>query len=92
VTSRRTFSTGQPIIARPQAWGPFKTIFTSEEKTIREPISPYGYKNDGTWDLGAKAFFTTWQHAKRACFTVIPNGEHEWAAQKGAKVVPLWTK
>jgi hypothetical protein len=90
---RATFFNGQPFTAStPSGSTQFKMTFTSDGKMIREPLAQSGYKNNGTWKLDAKGFCTTWQHAKRTCFTVIPNGENKWSVQKGANEVATWAK
>ena len=87
-----TFFNGQPFTASTPVGTKFKMTFTPNGKMIREPLAQSGYKNNGTWKLDAKGFCTTWQNAKRTCFTVIPTGENKWSVQKGANVVATWTK
>ena len=90
---KATFFNGQPFTASTPSGGTqFKMTFTPDGKMIREPLAQSGYKNNGTWKLDAKGFCTTWQYAKRTCFTVIPSSEKKWSVQKGAKVVATWTK
>jgi len=87
------FFNGQPFTAStPSGSTRFKMTFTSDGKMMREPLAQSGYKNHGTWKLSAKGFCTTWEHAKRTCFTVLPDGENKWSVQKGANVVATWTK
>jgi hypothetical protein len=93
VDIKSTFFNGQPFTAStPSGSTRFKMTFTSDGKMTREPLAQSGYKNNGTWKLNAKGFCTTWQNAKRTCFTVIPNGENKWSVQQGANVVATWTK
>jgi hypothetical protein len=87
-----TFFNGQPFTASTPGGTQFKMTFTPDGKMIREPLAHTGYKNNGTWKLDAKGFCTTWQHAQRTCFNVIPNGENKWSIQKGASVIATWTK
>ena len=88
-----TFFNGQPFTASTPSGGTqFKMTFTPDGKMIREPLAQSGYKSHGTWKLDAKGFCTTWQHAKRTCFTLVQNGENKWSIQKGAKVAATWTK
>jgi hypothetical protein len=89
---KTTFFNGQPFTASTPSGTQFKMIFTSDGKMTREPLTHAGYKNYGTWKLDAKGFCTTWQNAKRTCFTVVPNGQNKWSVQKGAKVITTWTK
>ena len=85
---RATFFNGQPFTAStPSGATQFKMTFTPDG-----PLAQSGYKNNGTWKLDAKGFCTTWQHAKRTCFTVIPYDDNKWSVQKGANEVATWTK
>jgi hypothetical protein len=88
-----TFFNGQAFTAStPSGDTQFKMTFTPGGKMTREPLAQSGYKNNDTWKLDAKGFCTTWQNAKRTCFTVTPNGENKWSIQKGETLVATWTK
>ena len=84
-----TFFNGQPFTASTLGGTKFKMTFTPDGKMTREPLAQSGQKNTGTWKLSAKGFCTTWQHAKRNCFTVIPKGENHWAVQEIAPTIAI---
>ena len=79
-----------PIDCRRPRWAALPHAQASTVNTREHALS--GYKNKGTWKLNKNGFCTTWQHAKRTCFTVIPNGENKWSVRKGANGVATWTK
>jgi hypothetical protein len=88
-----TFFDGQAFTAStPSGDTQFKMTFTPDGKMTRKPLALSGYKSKGTWKLDAKGFCPIWQHAKRTCFTVIPDGNKKWSVQKGANLVATWTK
>ncbi len=70
--------------------------FTPDGKMTREPLAQSGDKTAGTWQLNAKGFCTSWQHAKSNCFTVVPMSDNKWSVQKIATTisvsVAVWSK
>ena len=89
---KAAFFTGQAFTAATPSGVTFKMIFTADGKVVRQPSGRAGSKGEGTWQLSADGFCTTWKKAKQNCFTLASSGANKWSVMKGPVVIAIWSK
>jgi hypothetical protein len=89
---KATFFTGQPFTAATPSGVAFKMIFTADGKVVRQPAGKSGSKGEGTWQVSADGFCTTWKNAKQSCFTIVNAGQNKWSVMKGQVILAVWSK
>lgn len=89
---KAVFFTGQPFNATTPSGVAFRMIFAADGKVVRQPAGRAGTKGEGTWQLSADGFCTTWKRAKQSCFTLASSGPNKWSVMRGPAVIAVWSK